>query len=82
MSIKVGGKQWLTMLDGFMITPLDIHQGLTYLDMHPFTDQEWNKLDAQIILKIYFFRKKLLIHLWKIMVHLCTESGVKVHLCF
>ena len=38
-SIKVGGKQRLTMLHGFVI-PLHIHQGLAYLDMHLFTDQE------------------------------------------
>ena len=42
-SFKVGGKQQLTMLDVFMI-PLDICQGLAYLEMHPFMDQEWNKL--------------------------------------
>ena len=47
-SIKVGGKQRLAMFDGFVI-PLDICRGLAYLDMHPFMDQEWNKL-AHVIL--------------------------------
>ena len=42
-SIKVGGKQRLAMLGSFVI-PLDIHRGLAYLDMHPFTEQEWNEL--------------------------------------
>ena len=47
-SIKVGGKQQLTMLDGFII-PLDICWGLAYLDMCPFTDQEWNELPHIIL---------------------------------
>ena len=47
-SIKVGGKQQVTMLDGFVI-PLDIRHGLAYLDMHPFMDQEWNELSHVIL---------------------------------
>ena len=42
-SMKVGGKQQLTMVDGFVI-PLNIRCGLPYMDMCPYTDKEWDEL--------------------------------------
>ena len=35
--------QCLTTLDGFVIL-LNMQHGLPYLDMHPYTDQEWEEL--------------------------------------
>ena len=42
-SIKVGGTQDLTTLDGIVI-PLNMQDGLPYLDVHPYTDHEWEDL--------------------------------------
>ena len=42
-SIKVGVIQCLTTLDHFAI-PLNMQCGLPYLDMCPYTDQEWEDL--------------------------------------
>ena len=41
--MKVGGKQQLKMIDGFVI-PLNIRCGLAYMDMHPYMDKEWDEL--------------------------------------
>ena len=41
--MKVGRRQQLKTVDGFII-PLNIHHGLPYLDMHPYTNEEWNEL--------------------------------------
>ena len=45
-SIKVGGKQRLITPDGYVI-PLQVCNGLVYMDMHPYTDQE--KADLPIV---------------------------------
>jgi hypothetical protein len=42
-SMKVGGKQQLQTVDGYTI-PLNVQRGLPYLDMHPYTDKEWEEL--------------------------------------
>jgi hypothetical protein len=47
-SIKVGGKQHIKTLDGYVI-PLDIKSGLPYVKMRPFTDQEWDSLPHVIL---------------------------------
>jgi hypothetical protein len=47
-SIKVGGKQHIKTLDGYVI-PLDIKSGLPYVKMRPYTDDEWDTL-AHVIL--------------------------------
>ena len=39
-SMKVGGKQCIKTMDGYVF-PLDIINGLPYLKMHTFTDREW-----------------------------------------
>ena len=41
--MKVGGRQQLKTVDGFII-PLNICHGLPYLDMCPYTDEEWKEL--------------------------------------
>ena len=38
-SVKVGGYQRIITPDGYII-PLQVHNGLTYMDMQPFTDKE------------------------------------------
>ena len=40
-AIKVGGKQQIQTLDGFVL-PLNIRDGLAHLSIRPFTDAEWN----------------------------------------
>ena len=47
-SIKVGGKQHIRTLDGYII-PLDIKSGLPYVPMRPFTDAEWDALPHVIL---------------------------------
>ena len=47
-SVKVGGSQCLLTLDGFTI-PLNIHCGLPYLDMQPFSDTEWKELPHVVL---------------------------------
>jgi len=47
-SIKVGGLQCITTLDGYVI-PLNIVQGLPRMTIHPFTDQEWEDLPHVIL---------------------------------
>jgi len=47
-SVKVGGQQHLTTNDGY-IFPINIWCGLPYLDMRPYTDQEWEELPHVII---------------------------------
>jgi hypothetical protein len=42
-SIKVGGLQQITTLDGY-IHPLNIVGGLPYVNMRPYTDDEWDTL--------------------------------------
>ena len=42
-SIKVGGKQLITTLDGY-VHPIDIINGLPYTPMRPFSNDEWRKL--------------------------------------
>ena len=42
-SIKVGGKQHITTLDGY-IHPINIVSGLPYVTMRPYTDDEWDTL--------------------------------------
>ncbi len=39
-SIKVGGLQQITTLDGYVLIPLNIVQGLPQMAIHPFSDQE------------------------------------------
>ena len=47
-SMKVGGKQCIRTLDGYLI-PLDIINGLPYMQMHPNTDKEWKELPHIIL---------------------------------
>ena len=47
-SIKVGGKQCMVTLDGYVV-PLDFHWGLPYLQMSPHTDEEWETLPHVVI---------------------------------
>ena len=47
-SIKVGGKQHIKTLDGYVI-PLDVKSGLPYVKMRPYTDDEWDTL-AHVVL--------------------------------
>ena len=42
-SLKVGGKQRIETLDGYII-PLNIRSGLPYMSMRPYTDKEWQDL--------------------------------------
>ena len=42
-SIKVGGKQLITTLDGY-VHPIDIINGLPYTPMRPFSNDKWRKL--------------------------------------
>ena len=42
-SIKVGGKQHITTLDGY-IHPINIVSGLPYVTMRPYTNDEWDTL--------------------------------------
>jgi len=47
-SIKVGGWQCITTLDGYTI-PLNIVQGLPRMTIQPFTDHEWDTLPHVIL---------------------------------
>ena len=47
-SIKVGGKQRIETLDGYII-PLNIRNGLPFMAIRPYTDMEWERL-PQVIL--------------------------------
>lgn len=47
-SIKVGGKQHIETLDGYII-PLNVRQGLPYMTMRPYTNQEWDELPHVIL---------------------------------
>ena len=47
-SIKVGGLQCIQTLDGYFI-PLNICQGLPYMTIRPYTDQEWETLPHVIL---------------------------------
>ena len=47
-STKVGGGQYIKTNDGYMF-PLDICDGLPYLQMRPFTDKEWQELPHVIM---------------------------------
>jgi hypothetical protein len=40
-SIKVGGKQHIKTLDGYVI-PLNVKGGLPYIKMRPYTDKKWD----------------------------------------
>jgi hypothetical protein len=42
-SLKVGGKQRIKTVGGYII-PLDIYQGLCYMKLHPYRDDEWDTL--------------------------------------
>ena len=42
-SMKVGGRQCIQTLDGYII-PLNIHNGLVYLPMEPYAQEEWDTL--------------------------------------
>ena len=47
-SLKVGGKQRIETLDGYVI-PLNIRSGLPYMSMRPYTDSEWENLPHVIL---------------------------------
>src|SRR5687768_3205790 len=47
-SIKIGGKQRIVTLDGYII-PLNIRNGLPFMTIRPYTDAEWKRL-PQVIL--------------------------------
>jgi hypothetical protein len=47
-SMKVGGSQHIITLDGYVL-PLDIKQGLAYLRLCPYTDDEWDSLPHVIM---------------------------------
>ena len=46
--LKVGGKQRIETLDGYII-PLNIQSGLPYMSMRPYTDTEWDNLPHVIL---------------------------------
>ena len=47
-SSKVGGKQRIETLDGY-IMPLNFRQGLPYLSIRPYTDKEWDELPHVVL---------------------------------
>jgi hypothetical protein len=47
-SIKVGWKQGIKTLDGYVI-PLDVKSCLPYVKMQPYTDEEWDSLPHVIL---------------------------------
>ena len=47
-SLRVGGKQCITTLDGYVL-PLQVQQGLARLPIRPFTDREWDTLPHVIM---------------------------------
>jgi hypothetical protein len=47
-SIKVGGKQRIKTLDGYVI-PLDVKSDLPYVKMRPYTDEGWDSLPHVIL---------------------------------
>ena len=47
-SMKIGGKQRIETLDGYII-PLNIRSGLPYMTMRPYTDKEWGELPHVIL---------------------------------
>ena len=47
-SIKVGEKQHIETLDGYVI-PLNIRSGLPYMTIRPYTDTEWDSLPHVIL---------------------------------
>src|SRR5688572_19799891 len=47
-STKVGGKQRIETLDGYII-PLNIRSGLLYMSIRPFTNKEWDGLPHDIM---------------------------------
>jgi hypothetical protein len=47
-SIKVGGKQRIKTLDGYVI-PLDVKSGLPYVKMRPYTEEEWDSLPNVVL---------------------------------
>jgi hypothetical protein len=47
-SIKVGGKQRIKTLDGYVI-PLNVKSGLPYVKMRPYTDEDWDLLPHVIL---------------------------------
>ena len=48
-SIKVpGGLQRIITLDGYAI-PIDITQGLPYINLRPYTDEEWETLPTVVM---------------------------------
>ena len=47
-AIKVGGKQHIETLDGYII-PLNISSGLPYITICPYTDTEWDNLPHVIL---------------------------------
>ncbi|HEY9709439.1 MAG TPA: hypothetical protein V6D48_14645, partial [Oculatellaceae cyanobacterium] len=47
-AIKVGGKQRIQTLDGYII-PLNMRQGLPYMTIRPYTDKEWETLPHVIL---------------------------------
>src|SRR5687768_3611797 len=47
-SIKVGGKQRIETLAGYII-PLNIRQGLPFMTIRPYTDAEWEQLPHVIL---------------------------------
>jgi hypothetical protein len=46
--IKVGGKQCIETLDGYVI-PLNICSGLPYVSIQPYTNTEWDELPHVIL---------------------------------
>jgi hypothetical protein len=47
-SIKVGGKQCIKTLDGYVI-PIDVKSGLPYVKMRTYIDKEWDSLPHVIL---------------------------------
>ena len=47
-SFKVGGKQHIVTLDGYVI-PLNVRNGLAYMDMTKPTDQEYSSLPNVVL---------------------------------
>jgi hypothetical protein len=60
-SIKVGRKQRIKTLDGYVI-PLDVKSGRPYVKMRPYTDEEWDSLPHVILTGVGNWNPSVLHH--------------------
>ena len=50
-SVKVGGKQTVTTPDGYVF-PLAYRNGLPYMEVRPYTDEEWETLPHVFMMRM------------------------------